>query len=50
MSEEENKALETTINKHYGACGCSQGKVTGIITFIAYILLISTGFLSIYNI
>ena len=49
FNEEENKQLENRINKYYNACGCSEGRVTGIITFIGYIILVSTGIISIYR-
>jgi len=42
----ENEALEKKINKHYNTCGCKQGKITGIIIFISFILLVSSGIIS----
>lgn len=49
FSEEENKQLETKIQKFYSACGCSQGRITGIITMIGYVILVLTGIISIYK-
>ena len=49
LPEEENKLLQKEITKHYGACGCSQGRMAGMITFVGYALLVATGIISIYR-
>jgi hypothetical protein len=49
LTAEENKSLEETITRHYGTCGCHQGRVAGIFTFIGYFLLVAFGIISIYN-
>lgn len=49
LSREDNLAIEQEINKHYKACGCTQGRITGIITFISYLVLLITGVISIQN-
>ena len=49
FTEEENQLLENKIDKYYNACGCSQGRITGIITFIGYLILVLTGIISIYK-
>ncbi len=49
-SSEENEKLEQEIMRHYSACGCSQGKITGIATLVIYLLLVLTGILSVSKI
>ncbi|MBA4056311.1 MAG: hypothetical protein C0490_16470 [Marivirga sp.] len=49
LGQEENKVIESTVNKYYAACGCSHGRATGVFTLIAYGILLSTGILSVYN-
>jgi hypothetical protein len=49
LAQEENKVIESTVNKYYTACGCFQGRATGAFTLITYVILLSTGVLSIYN-
>jgi len=42
LSEAENKALEMTISRHYSACGCGQGRISGVITLVGYLTLVMT--------
>jgi hypothetical protein len=49
FSTEENKQLEVEINRHYSACGCEQGRMTGIFTLLGYVLLLLTGVISIHE-
>jgi len=49
LPEEENEELQKEITKHYGACGCSQGRIAGIVTFVGYTLMVVTGIISIYR-
>jgi|SRR6478736_333673 len=43
LSEQENKKLQYKVEKYYKACGCSQGRITGIITLFVFILFMLTG-------
>ena len=43
LSEEENKKLQYKVEKYYKDCGCSQGRITGIITLFVFIVLMLTG-------
>ena len=47
LSEAENKALEMTISRHYSACGCGQGRISGVITLVGYLTLVITGVISV---
>lgn len=47
LTPAENKALEADIIKHYSACGCGQGRISGIITLIGYLALVLTGVISV---
>ena len=46
LSETENIYIESKANEFYGTCGCQQGRVAGILTFLGYILLVITGIIS----
>ena len=47
LSDQENANLQHQVIKHYQACGCSQGRVTGIITLFGFIGLLVTGIVSV---
>jgi len=47
LSERENANLQDRVTKYYKACGCAQGRVTGIITLLGFVLLLATGVLSV---
>lgn len=47
LSEQENANLQHQVIKHYQACGCSQGRVTGIITLLGFVVLLVTGVVSV---
>ncbi|MBK6266070.1 hypothetical protein JKA74_13585 [Marivirga sp. S37H4] len=49
LTEEENSQLEAKVTKHYSACGCGQGRISGVITLVGYVLLVLTGIISIYE-
>ncbi|MDZ4747299.1 MAG: hypothetical protein SH808_02355 [Saprospiraceae bacterium] len=49
LSEEANQEVEKTIARHYSTCGCHQGRVAGIFTFIGYIILVFSGIISVYS-
>lgn len=50
LAQEENKVIESTVNKYYTSCGCSHGRITGVVALIAYAILLSSGIHSVYNI
>lgn len=47
LSADENRALEATIKRHYSACGCGQGRISGVITLLGYLTLVFTGVISV---
>ena len=47
LTEEENTDLQYQVVKHYKTCGCSQGRVTGIVTLLVFVVLLVTGIVSI---
>lgn len=49
LTPDETLWLQQKLNGYYSACGCSQGRVTGIVTFILYSILVATGIISIYK-
>ena len=49
LNEEENKQLQNKIQKYYSACGCSQGRMTGVFTLLAYAGFLFTGIISVYK-
>jgi hypothetical protein len=49
LTEQENKLLQYRVEKYYKACGCSQGRITGIITLIAFIVLMLTGIVPVHE-
>lgn len=49
LSDEDNHNVEKTIARHYSTCGCHQGRVAGIFTFIGYIILVFSGIISVYT-
>lgn len=46
FTEEENVQIGHKIEKYYSACGCGQGRITGIITLGIFVVLILTGIIS----
>jgi len=46
LSEQENANLQDRVIKYYKACGCAQGRVTGIITLLGFVVLLATGVIS----
>lgn len=47
LTESENEQLEKIVQKHYGACGCGQGRIAGMFTLAGFVLLLCTGVVSI---
>jgi hypothetical protein len=43
LATERQKQLELEIARHYAVCGCEQGRVTGVLTLLAYVILLATG-------
>jgi hypothetical protein len=43
-----NDDLARRIRAHFGACGCHQGRVAGMFTFVAYLGLVLTGVISVH--
>src|SRR5688572_3700655 len=47
LSEQENANLQDRVIKYYKTCGCAQGRVTGIITLVGFVVLLATGVVSV---
>jgi hypothetical protein len=43
LGAEERHRLQAEIGSYATACGCGQGRVAGILTLVAFILLLATG-------
>ena len=49
LDEEANENLLARLQVHYGACGCGQGRLAGLLALAAFALLVVTGVVSIHD-
>jgi hypothetical protein len=47
LTEQENTDLTARVTKYYKTCGCSQGRVTGILTLLVFVVMLLTDIVSI---
>lgn len=49
LNARANEHLLARLQVHYGACGCGQGRLAGLLALAAFVLLVVTGAVSIHD-